>query len=289
MKRKKLPVLLAALLLLSGCGKTVQNPKPVPTVDPYAGMVQADSGYGMKIWVKEYDDVPVNPLRAVNLSQEGDVTDENGVRYELRRGIDVSEHQGAIDWDAVAENAPDFVIIRAGYRGYGEAGRLCEDAFFRDNVDGALRTGIPVGLYFFSQAITPEEAEEEAEFLLRQLEPYAPEDLALPVFFDWEDIDFDEARTNGLDGETLTDCAAAFCRRMEQAGYTAGVYTYRTLGYFRYDLSRLTDFPLWFAGLGNCPDFYYAFDLWQYSTVGEIPGIEGPVDMDMIFVPADGE
>ena len=286
MQKKLLPILILCLLLLSGCGKTLFS-APFETADPYAGMVQAESGYGTKIWVKQYEDVPVNPLRELRLEDETEIVDENGVRYDFRVGIDVSEHQGEIDWAAVAEDPPAFVLIRAGYRGYGAAGRLCEDACFAANIAGALGQGIPVGLYFFSQAISAEEAAEEADFLLELLSDYAPADLSLPVFFDWEDISFDAARTDGLSGETLTDCAVAFCERLAAAGYTAGVYTYRTLAYFRYDLSRISHYPLWIGALGDGPDFYYAFDIWQCSIDGAVPGSEVPVDLDVIFVPRE--
>ena len=285
MQKKVIPILIACLFLLSGCGSSVFSGRPVATADPYAGMVQVESGYGTKVGVKKYDDVPVNPLREADLEGQTEAVDENGVIYDLEIGIDVSEHQQEIDWETVAEDPPAFVIVRAGYRGYGEAGRLLEDACFSVNMDGALSHGIPVGVYFFSQAVSVEEAEEEAEFLLSLLRDYPPEVLRLPVFFDWEDISFDAARTDGLDGETLTDCAEAFCGKLAGAGYTAGVYTYRTLAYYRYDLSRISKYPLWIGALGNCPDFYYALDIWQCSIEGEVPGIEVPVDLDVIFVP----
>lgn len=289
MQKRLLPILIACLLLLGGCGNSVFSGQPVATVDPYAGMVQVESGYGTKIWVREYEDVPVNPLRDVRLEEQTEIVDENGVVYDAETGIDVSEHQGEIDWAAVAEYDPAFAIIRAGYRGYGEAGKLCEDACFAANLEGALSHGIPVGIYFFSQAVSAEEAAEEAEFLLELLAGHPPAELSLPVFFDWEDISFDAARTDGLGGEALTDCVEAFCGRLGEAGYTAGVYAYRTLAYHRYDLSRISKYPLWIGALGNGPDFYYAFDIWQYSVDGQVPGIEVPVDLDVIFVPrSDG-
>ena len=285
MQKRVIPILIACLLLLSGCGNSVFSGTPITTADPYAGMVQVESGYGTKIWVKEYKDVPVNPLRELRLKDQTEIVDENGVIYDYKIGIDVSEHQGEIDWAAVAEDPPAFAIIRAGYRGYGETGRLCEDAYFTANIAGALSQEIPVGVYFFSQAVSAEEAAEEAEYLLKLLADYPPTDLSLPAFFDWEDISYDTARTDGLSGETLTDCAVTFCERLAAAGYTAGIYTYRTLAYFRYDLSRISQYPLWIGALGEGPDFHYAFDIWQCSIDGEAPGIEVPVDLDVIFVP----
>ena len=205
------------------------------------------------------------------------------------KGMDVSKFQGEIDWEAVAASGVEFAMIRAGYRGYGEAGTLREDLFFQANMDGALANGIAVGVYFFSQALNAEEAVEEAAFLLELLEPYGPGALALPVYFDWEDITHDTARTNGLDGEIITDCALAFTDAMEAAGYAAGVYAYRYLGYFQYDLTRLAGLSLWIGAVGDWPDFYYAHELWQYSIEGDLPGIDGNVDLDLRFERIEAE
>lgn len=281
--RKKIAALLIALLALAGCGRART---PTPSVDPYEGMVQVESGYGVKMWVKELEGVPVSGFTAEDFGEDGAYL---GTDYRVTRGIDVSEHQGEIDWEAVAASGVEFAMIRAGYRGYGEAGTLREDLFFQANMDGALANGIAVGVYFFSQALNAEEAAEEAAFLLELLEPYGPGALALPVYFDWEDITHDTARTNGLDGEIITDCALAFTDAMEAAGYAAGVYAYRYLGYFQYDLTRLAGLSLWIGAVGDWPDFYYAHELWQYSIEGDLPGIDGNVDLDLRFERIEAE
>lgn len=285
----KLLTAVLVLALLSGCGAENAAPAVTETADPYAGMVQVKSGYGTKIWVNLYEELEVNPLRETVVAASEEIRDENGQQYEMRIGIDISEHQGEIDWAALSTEQPDFALIRAAYRGYGESGKLCQDTCFEKNVQGALEYGIPVGLYFFSQAISREEAVEEAEYLLELLKGYSPAEFKLPIFFDWENIGFEEARTDHVDGKTLTDCALAFCRRMEEAGYTAGIYAYRSLAYFSYDLPQIADYPLWIGALGECPDYYYAFDIWQYSTEGTLPGITGPVDMDAVFLPIEEE
>ena len=284
---KKILCVLCALLLLSGCGP-VRNlvQEPAPTVDPHAGMVQVESGYGTKIWITEYEEIPVNPLRAVNVAEAEQLTGDDGVVYEMQKGIDVSEHQGEIDWAAVAASGEaKFAIIRVGYRGYGESGTLVPDARFPDNIRGAAESGIRIGAYFFSQATSVEEAEEEADFLLRLLTLHEPEKFSLPIFFDWEYIEGADARTDGVSGETVTECALAFCERLREAGYTPGVYAYRNLAYRSYDLSRIRELPLWIGAVGDTPDFYYRFDIWQRSTAGRLDGIEGDVDLDTIFVP----
>ena len=276
---KRLIPVLAALLscaLLCACGTTA----PLVTADPYAGMVQVESGYGMKMWVNKLEDVPVNDLTPEDFSAAGRYV---GEAYTVTRGADVSEHQGQIDWSAAAQDL-DFAIVRVGYRGYGLSGVLKYDAWAEENLRGALENRLDLGVYFFSQATNEEEAVEEAEFLLALLDDYGPEKITLPVFYDWEDIAHDDARTDGMDGETVTRCALAFCRRIEEAGYRAGLYAYRYLGYFSYDLSALKDYALWIGAIGSYPDFYYAHEFWQYSAAGSIHGISGEVDLDLRFV-----
>ncbi len=224
--------------------------------------------------------MPLNPYDKESFQQ-----DEKGrISYTYngqtaRTGIDVSTHQKDIDWQAVAADGIEFAILRLGHRGYTQGG-LFLDETFEQNLQGALEAGLEVGVYFFSQAITPDEAEEEAEYILDILDGQA---LTFPVAFDWESIPNDEARTDGLDGETLTRCAAAFCRRIEEAGYRPAVYFNRTQGYLRYDLRELTDYDLWLAEYDAVPDFYYHFDLWQYSHTGRVDGIQGDVDLDLAF------
>ena len=271
-KKRIAAALCLTVLVISGC-----SDKPT---DPYEGMAQVESGYGSKMWITPYENVPVNPLG------EADFVDGKyvGSDYTVLEGIDVSEHQNEIDWQAVASDGIDFAIIRAGYRGYSEGG-LFEDKWFFENMDGAIENGLDIGVYFFSQAISPEEAVEEADFLVDELlSRYSADALTLPVFYDWESISAEEARTDGLDGETLTECALAFCARLEERGYTPGVYAYRNLGYFSYDLSRMTHLTLWAAALNDYPDFYYRHDFWQYSISGNVEGIEGEVDRDMMFI-----
>ena len=198
-------------------------------------------------------------------------------------GVDVSEHQWDIDWSQVADSGVDFAMIRLGYRGYTEGG-LFEDPYYKSNMDNALANGLEVGVYMFSQAISVEEAVEEAEFVIERLEGY---DVTMPVVFDWERMEDAVARTEGMHENTqlLTDCAVAFCQKIEEAGYDACVYFNRHLGYYGFDLSKLTDYKFWIALPGTFPDFYYASELWQYSFESEVPGIEGPTDMNMLFVP----
>lgn len=194
-------------------------------------------------------------------------------------GIDVSHHQGKINWSAVASDGVDFALIRMGYRGYSEGG-LWTDSSFHYNLEQAGKNGIAIGLYFFSQAITVEEAREEANYLLEGL---GDTEITGPIVFDWEPIADSDARTDYVKRQELTDIADAFCSVIEDAGHPAMVYFNQETGYFHYDLSRLQDYGFWLAEYKSYPSFYYDFDMWQYTSTGRVAGIEGSVDLNMCF------
>ena len=209
--------------------------------------------------------------------------DEDGFRRyrgseESHVGIDVSAHQQEIDWIAVKAAGVEFAMIRVGYRGYTR-GDLELDPYFIRNMDGAIAAGLDVGVYFFSQAITTQEALDEADFVLNWIKGY---DLAYPVVFDWEDIEA-EARTDNMDMITLTGCAYAFCEAVEKAGYTAGIYFNQRFGYQELNLQSLQDYVFWLAEYNPAPTFTYHFDMWQYSAEGTVDGIDTPVDLNLSF------
>lgn len=153
---------------------------------------------------------------------------------------------------------------------------------------GACAAGLRVGLYFFSQAVTPEEAAEEAQWLVDAARDYK---IDMPLVFDWENIDQstvaagDTVRTAEMTGEDVTACAAAFCETVTAAGYDAAVYGNRWQGYYDYDFAQLKDYAFWVSAPGTADDFYYAHDFWQYSYDGTVPGVSGSVDRDLWFVP----
>lgn len=197
-------------------------------------------------------------------------------------GVDVSAHQGLIDWETVKNAGIEFAVIRAGYRGSTE-GRLYEDEQFRYNIEGAQSVGLPVAVYFYSQAITAEEAVEEAQFVCELLEDYT---LELPVFYDWEHGD-GSGRISGANGMPITDFAVAFCEEIKTAGYEAGMYFNLDYGYHHLDLFRLQEYTLWLAEYNLPPTFQYHFDWLQYSDGGTVPGINTTVDMDLMMIPAE--
>ena len=193
-------------------------------------------------------------------------------------GVDVSTHQGLIDWQAVKDAGVEFAIIRAGYRGTTQ-GLLYEDELFRDNLDGAKEAGLLVGVYFFSQAGSGEEAAEEAEFVCALLDGAR---LDLPVYYDWEEVS-GQSRIPGAAEIPMTECAVAFCEAIKAQGYEAGVYFNQTYGYDHLDLLALQDYSLWLAEYGNTPTFDYHFHCLQYTDSGVVDGIETEVDLNVFF------
>ncbi len=196
-------------------------------------------------------------------------------------GIDVSSYQGDIDWNAAREDGVEFAILRVGYRGYGEEGKIRMDEKFIQNYDGANEAGIDVGVYFFSQATSVDEAIEEAKFVLDCL---GDRRLEYPVVFDWETVvpldENDVPRTEDVMPNTLTLSAIAFCETIQSAGYDAMIYTNKKQATIKYDMRQLANYPVWLALYDTELTYCYDFDIWQYGT-GFIDGIEGEVDFNI--------
>lgn len=197
-------------------------------------------------------------------------------------GIDVSHWQKEIDWEQVKESGVEFAMIRLGYRGY-ELGAIGLDTYAIANLEGAIEAGLDVGVYFFSQALTPEEAEEEAYFVVEQLEPYQ-EHITMPVVFDWEHVNNAQARTNDMhDPDLLTDCTLAFLQTIEVAGYRPMVYFNRTQSWKYLNLEELKEYEFWLAAYTQRMDFPYKIKMWQYTSTGSVPGVEGHCDVNIYF------
>lgn len=222
--------------------------------------------------------IPKNEFRAEEFVPDGNRISYIGTRT-AQFGIDVSAHQGQIDWAAVRQDGVEFAFLRIGYRGYS-AGGIYPDERFAENLRGAQENGIAVGVYFFSQAISTAEAVEEAEFVLEMLDGAATE---LPIVLDWERVD--SGRSANMDAATLNDCAAAFLRTVTQAGYSAALYFNQEFGYRMFRLSDYPDISFWLAEYDAYPSFAYAFTFWQYSNEGHVAGIETAVDLNLYFPP----
>jgi GH25 family lysozyme M1 (1,4-beta-N-acetylmuramidase) len=225
------------------------------------------------------NDVPVNPYDSDKFYTVNGVMRYDSADVKTHTGIDVSSYQQDIDWQKVKASGIEFAMIRLGYRGYS-TGSMNLDELFEDNIKGALAAGLDVGVYFFSQAITVDEAIEEASFVLSYIEDY---NITYPVVFDWEAIGNESARTYGLETETLCRCANAFCDIMETAGYNPMIYFTSYSGYVKYNLSKVLDCDFWYAHYSDTPSFYYDFQMWQYSDCGTVDGIEGPVRYEYLL------
>ena len=194
-------------------------------------------------------------------------------------GVDVSAYQGDIDWQQVKASGIDFAIIRLGYRGY-ESGKLVEDEYIQQNLERTKEVGMPIGAYFFSQALTIKEVDEEIDFMLKVLGDY---ELHMPIVLDWE-IPTADARTAQMDARTLTALQEYFCKTMVEKGFTPMVYfnwhQSNTLLY----LNELEAYPFWLALYTNRMTYPYHVEMWQYTASGRVPGIPGDVDIN-VYMP----
>lgn len=218
----------------------------------------------------------VNPLQPEDFAYDGAYL--TCLNMPARLGVDVSSWQGKIDWDQVASAGMEFAMIRLGYRGTTKGG-LGTDDYAESNYANATAAGLQVGGYFFSQAITPEEAVEEAEFVLEMIRDW---NVTMPIVYDWEYGGAD-SRTANLDARTLTDCTLAFCRTVENAGYEAMIYFNEDQSHKDMYLGELTDYRFWLAQYGEMLDYPYQVDMWQYTCEGSVPGIDGNVDVNLLF------
>jgi len=201
-------------------------------------------------------------------------------RQDSYAGVDVSAFQGEIDWEKVAASGIRFAIIRLGYRGWGKAGKMVEDEYAKQNLQGAREAGLQVGAYFFSQALTIEEVDQEIEFMLEILGDFQPD---MPIVFDWE-IPVAEARTANMDARTLTELHKHFSKAMTGKGYQTMIYFNWNMSKNLLYLSELEDEPFWLALYQDRMTYPYRVEMWQYTDKGRVPGIQGDVDIN-VYMP----
>lgn len=238
------------------------------------------------VYGEEYE-VEQNPLVAEHeydltaFVHDGDKLTYESELFDSRLGVDVSHHNGVIDWERVKEQGIEFAIIRLGYRGYGAEGRIRLDRQFENNIVNAQKAGLEVGVYFFAQAVSEEEAEEEADFVLEHLSDY---EIQLPIVYDPESILDAQARTDDVTGEQFTLNAEIFCKRMKEAGYQPMIYCNMLWEAYELDLAQLSEYPIWYADYELLPQTPYYFEYWQYTNQGNVDGIQGNVDLDIQFI-----
>lgn len=200
----------------------------------------------------------------------------------IQQGIDVSYHNGTLDWSTIKAAGVDFAILRAAYRGYGTEGTLVRDAKFAEYMQGAMSQGIPVGAYIYSQAITTAEAVQEANYILNIVRGYS---LDLPIVFDYEFAGvktgrLDSAWSSGkLNKSKMTDIALAFCDTIKNAGYDAMVYANKTFlsKNLDHEVIENAGYDVWLAHYTTNTNYTGDYKIWQYTSSGRIPGIANKV------------
>lgn len=192
-------------------------------------------------------------------------------------GIDVSKHNGNIDWNAVKASGVNYAIIRCGYRG-SATGVLVEDPKFKANIQGAINAGLKVGVYFFTQAVNEVEAVEEASMTVSLIKNYK---ISYPVFLDVESAN---GRGDAIDTATRTKVINAYCQTIRNSGYTAGIYANKTWLTGKMNLGALSGYKIWYAQYAAAPTYSGHMDIWQYSCKGSIPGIKGDVDLNISYM-----
>ena len=226
-----------------------------------------------------------NEIEHHGFSAEDFEYDEDGFLYyvgddstvESRVGIDVSRFQGEIDWEKVAKAGIEFAMVRAGFRGTTE-GKLLQDDYFVDNVEGATENGIDVGVYFYSQAVNEEEAQEEVQMMLDLIEPY---NIKYPVVIDVEYAESEKARTANLTSDEYEAVVKVFCEAVSKAGYKPMIYGNVTSFTLLMDAVDVDDYDIWVAYYGVPLYYPYHVDIWQYSKSGRVDGIDGDVDLNI--------
>ncbi len=223
---------------------------------------------------------------AVNgAAEEADGTENTDLEFSRgngKLGIDVSKWNEEIDWEKVKDAGIEYAIIRCGYRG-ASSGSLVIDPNFTENIEGAIAADIPVGVYFFTQAVTESEAVEEASMVIHLIEEY---DVDYPVFLDSESAG-GKGRADDLSVEQRTTVHNAFLQTIAAAGYETGVYGSRNWLEKQLDMERLSDYNTWLAEYTEAPGYPEYYHIWQYTSKGTVPGISTRVDLNLCYMKID--
>ena len=238
------------------------------------------------LMLKEDDIDPSKEDKAVNGAEEdADGSENTQMQFasgSAKLGIDVSKWNQEIDWEAVKEEGVEFAIIRCGYRG-ASSGALVIDPRYEENIQGAIDAGIPVGVYFFTQALDEVEAVEEASMVIRLIEAY---DVDYPVFLDSESAG-GNGRADGLTATERTAAHKAFLETVSAAGYETGVYASRNWLYDRINMTDLSEYKTWLAEYAEVPAYEGYYDMWQYTSKGKVNGISTNVDLNLCYMNID--
>ena len=236
---------------------------------------------GTEEWVVISPYLPKNTYDFTKL-----VSNDDQMKYEVDGksvsfiGVDISKYQGEVDFYQLKDAGIDYVMLRVGARGYS-SGKIIMDEYFATNIQKATEAGLDIGVYFYSQALTVDEAIEEANLVIQSLSGYT---LQYPVAFDMEYVENDTARVESLSRADKTTITKAFLDTIQAAGYRAMIYGNKEWLIKRIDLSQLKDYEVWLSQQKDIPDYPYKFSMWQYTTSAEIRGIDGYANLNICFI-----
>jgi len=212
--------------------------------------------------------------------QNGILKYEDDGKNQSFWGTDISKYQGNVDFYALKDAGIDFVMLKVGGRGYS-SGTITIDEYFADNIKKASDAGLGIGLYFYSQAVTVEEATEEANVVLNAIGEYK---ITYPIAYDMEFVENDTARIEGLSKADKTTIAKTFMDAISAKGYRPSLYGNKEWLIKEVDLTKLAGYEVWLSQPGDLPDYPYKFSMWQYSTSGKVNGITGPANLNICFL-----
>ncbi|MBO5208668.1 MAG: glycoside hydrolase family 25 protein [Lachnospiraceae bacterium] len=258
--------------------ETVQND---PSTDGKHTLVKFADGTEEWVLINPY--LTKNTYDFTNLSESANIRKytENGKKISYV-GADISKHDGEVNFNSMKAAGVDYVMIRLGARGYA-TGQLTLDEYFVENIEAAIEAGLDIGVYFYSQAISQEEANQEANFVVQNLEPYRA-NIKYPVAFAMEKISNDQARTDTLTREDKTTLANTFLSGIQAAGYVPMLYGNKEYLVKSVDMTQLQNYDVWLSQEQDIPDYPYQYTMWQYTTTGVLNGIKGDANLNICFV-----
>ena len=233
--------------------------------------------------------VLISPYLAKNTYDLTKLEDKAGLKRYVENGkkisyvgVDVSKQSGSVNFTGLKAAGVDYVMIRLGGRGYS-TGQISLDESFKENIEGAIAEGLDVGIYFYSQAINQDEAIQEVNFVVQNLDPYRGS-IKYPVAFDMEFVANDESRIDGLSREDRTSIAASFLEGVKAAGYIPMFYGDKEWLIKEIDLAKLQDYDVWLSQDTDIPDYPYQYAMWKYTSTGVVNGIKGDANLNICFI-----
>lgn len=252
-----------------------------PSTDGKHTLVKKSDGTEEWVLISPY--LTKNTYDFTNLSETANLRKytDNGKKISYV-GVDISKHNGNVNFRSMKSAGIDYVMIRLGARGYS-TGQISLDDNFVQNMEAAIDAGLDIGVYFYSQAVTLEEVTQEANFVVQNLAPYK-EHINYPVAFDMENVANDKARIDGLSRDDKTSIAAAFLSGVQAAGYIPMIYGNKEWLIKNIDLAQLQNYDVWLSQDEDIPDYPYQYTMWQYTTTGVLNGVTGDANLNLCFV-----